>query len=51
MEIAGLDIGHIVELGTQVAQVGAIRVAELVANDIFDYTIGLVVLIYETNPG
>lgn len=46
-----LDIAHIVELGTQIAQAGAIRTAQLVPDDIFDQAIAIVVLIYSQGPG
>ena len=47
MEVFGLDIGQIVDLGTQVAQAGAIRAVELASDEVFDYTIGIAILIYE----
>ena len=50
MDTFGIDIGQIVELGTQVATHGAIRAAEMVADDIFEYVIGVVILIYEIDP-
>lgn len=46
----GIDIDHIVELGTQVAQHGAIRTAELMADEFFDYVIGIAILVYAKNP-
>lgn len=50
MDIFGIDIGHIVELGTQVATTSAIRATEMVADDVFDYIVSVAVLIYEMNP-
>lgn len=50
MDAFGIDIAQIVELGTQVATHGAIRAAEVVADDIFEYVIGVAILIYEVNP-
>lgn len=50
MDIFGIDISHIVDLGTQVATTGAIRMVELAADDLFDYTIGVAILIYELDP-
>ena len=51
MNVMGLDIAHIVELGTQLAQAGAIRAAELSGDDVFEYVIGIAILIYEQDPG
>ncbi len=42
---AGLDIGSIADLTTQVATTGALRVAELVSDEVFEFTIGVVVVI------
>jgi hypothetical protein len=50
MNIMGLDIAHIVDLGTQVATCGAIRVAEMVGDDVFDYIVGIAVVMYEMEP-
>lgn len=50
MDIMGLDINHIVDLGTQVATSGTLRVADFFADDVFDYTVGIAVLIYEMYP-
>ena len=51
MGIFGFDIGEIVDLGTQVATAGAIRAAEIVGDDIFEYVIGIAIIIYELDPG
>lgn len=50
MNILGLDIAQIAELGTLVATSGAFRVAESVADDVFEYTVGIVILVHETHP-
>lgn len=50
MDITGLhlatalDIGAIADLTTQVATTGALRVAELVSDEVFEFTIGIVVV-------
>lgn len=51
MQVFGLDIMHIVELGTQVATTGAIRASEVIGDDIFEYIIGVAILVYEQDPG
>lgn len=51
MAIFGIDIGDIVELGTQVAATGAIRLAEIVGDDVFDYVISIAIIVYESDPG
>jgi hypothetical protein len=51
MNVLGLDIEHIVELGTAVAQSGAIRAAEMVADDVFEYVIGIAMVVYAMDPG
>lgn len=50
MNIPGIDIDDIVQLGTQVATTGAIRAVEMGADDLFELVIGVAVLIYELNP-
>lgn len=50
MNVFGIDIAHIVELGTQVATTRAIRAAEVAADDVFDFLVGVAVLIYEMDP-
>lgn len=47
----GLDISQIIDLGTQVATTGAIRTAELIADDVFEYIIGMAIVVYEIDPG
>lgn len=46
----GLDIDQIVELGTQVAISGAIRLGEIVGDDIFEYIVAIAVIVYEMDP-
>ena len=50
MESFSFDINHIVDLATQVGTSGAIRSLELVGDDVFDYIIGVAILIYEVHP-
>lgn len=50
MQIFGLDIAQIVDLGTHVATTGAIRAGEIVGDDIFEYIVGIAVVIYEMDP-
>lgn len=47
----GLDISQIVDLGTQVATSGAIRALESTADEIFEYIIGMSIVVYEIDPG
>ena len=49
--VLGLDIAQIVDLGTQVATAGAIRAAEMTADEVFDYIIGMAIVVYEIDPG
>lgn len=51
MGVFGLDVSQIVDLGTQVATTGAIRAAELIGDDIFEYIIGVAIVVYEMDPG
>ncbi|WP_423606098.1 hypothetical protein [Sphingomonas sp. MS122] len=46
-----LPITEIASLGTQVATHGALRAAEMVADDIFEMMIAIAILVYETYPG
>lgn len=41
---AGIDITQIVKLTTQVATTGSLRMAELVTDEIFEYTIAVVIV-------
>lgn len=50
MTILGLDIQHIVELGVQIAQAGAIRAGEVQGDDLFEYTVGIAAVVYAMNP-
>lgn len=47
IDLLAIDINHIVELGTQVATSGAIRAAEVIGDDVFEYIIGIAIVIYE----
>lgn len=51
MDLIGLDIGQIVDLGTHVATTGAMRVADMVSDELFDLIISVAILIYELDPG
>jgi hypothetical protein len=51
MHVFGLDIASIVELGTHVAQAGAMRADDTSGTDVFDSVIGVVLLVYEMDPG
>ena len=50
MEIFSIDINQIADLATQVGTSGAIRALEIVGDDVFDYIIGVAILIYEVHP-
>ncbi|MBX9813898.1 MAG: hypothetical protein K2X76_04280 [Sphingomonas sp.] len=50
MDLISIDLDKIVELGTQVATTGALRVGEVIADDIFEMIIGIGMLIYELDP-
>ena len=50
MNVFGIDITHIADLGTQIATSGSIRAAEVMADDVFEYIIGVAILIYEAYP-
>lgn len=47
IDLFSIDIRHIVELGTQVATAGAIRLGEMAGDDIFERVIGVAIVIYE----
>lgn len=52
MTMVQIDLGEIVELGTQVAVHGAVRAAEMASvDDLFELLVGIAVLIYEMAPG
>lgn len=42
---AGIDIGQIAELSTQVATTGALQVADVFGDQVFEFTIGVVVIV------
>ena len=45
-----IDIGEIAEMTSQVAITGAIRVSDGVGDDMFEYLVGIAILIYEMFP-
>lgn len=51
MQMITLPITEIASLGTQIATHGAIRAAEMVADDIFELMIAIAIIVYETYPG
>lgn len=51
MTFFGIDIGQIIELGTQVATTGAMRIAEVVGDDTFEYIVSIAIITYEMDPG
>ncbi len=50
MDIIGIDIDQIVDLSTQVAISGAIRMGEIVGDDIFEIIVAIAVIVYEMDP-
>ena len=50
MDLFSIDIAQIVDLGTQVAQHGAIRATDFFADDMFEYIVGIAILIHELDP-
>lgn len=50
MDVFGIDINHIAELSTQVAMTGAIRMGEIVGDEIFEYIVGIAIIVYEQHP-
>lgn len=50
MNLFKLDIAEIGDLASQVAINGAIRVIDGVGDDMFEYLVGIAVLIYEMYP-
>ena len=51
MNLYGIEISHIVELGTNFATTGAIKAVEVVADEVFDYVVAVAILIQETSGG
>jgi len=45
-----IDIGEIAELTTMVAVNGAIRAMDGVGDEMFEYIVGVIVLVYEMYP-
>lgn len=50
MPIVTIPLAEIVDLGTQVATTGAIRVAEASGDQVFEYIIAVAMLVYEMYP-
>ena len=50
MGVIGVDIDQIVDLSTQVAVSGAIRMGEIVGDDIFEIIVAIAVIVYEMDP-
>ena len=50
MDAMGIDIGQIVDLATEVATGGAIRIGEMFADEVFDYAAGVAVMVYLSPP-
>lgn len=50
MDVMGIDIAQVAELTTSVATVGAIRAAEVVGDELFEYTVAIIELVYELLP-
>ena len=46
MDIFGIDISHIVDLGTQVALAGAFQSVDLTGDDVFEYLIGIAIVVF-----
>jgi hypothetical protein len=46
----GIDIDQIVQLVTHVATTGAVRGFEMITDDLWEFSIGVAILIYEQNP-
>lgn len=50
MDLIGIDLAKIVELGTQIAGTGALRAGEMIADDVFEMVVGIAMLVYELDP-
>ena len=50
MQLLGLDIASIVELGQQIANTGALRGLECSDDAMFEYLVAVASLIYESRP-
>ena len=50
MDLLKIDIGDIGELASQVAIRGAIRVMDGMGDELFEYIVGIAVLVYELAP-
>ncbi len=47
MITTGIDIDQIVQLVTRVATTGAVRGFDMIADDLWEFSIGVAILIYE----
>jgi len=47
IDLLTIDIAAIAELGTRVATAGALRAMEISGDDIFEYIIGIAIVIHE----
>ena len=50
MPRAALDISDIAELATPVGMTGAIASGTALGDELFEYLVGIAVLVYEMNP-
>lgn len=50
MQVFGIDIGQIADLATQVANAGALGVAERAGDELFDMIVGVAIVVYEQGP-
>ncbi len=50
MDIMGIDINHIADLGTQVGLSGAIRALEVAGDEIFEYLIAIADVVRQAAP-
>jgi hypothetical protein len=51
MITTGIEIDQIVQLVTHVATTGAVRGFEMITDDLWEFSIGVAILIYEQYPG
>lgn len=47
IDLLTIDIAAIAELGTRVATAGALKATEFAVDDIFEYIIGIAIVIHE----
>ncbi len=51
MDIFGMNISDVVDIGTQVATAGAIGTVGLYSDEIFELIISIAIIVYELDPG